>query len=146
MGNVRLDSFPAGPLTVADVYSLDPFGNDTIRMTVTGAELIRVLENITQNDDHGAPCVSGMSYKAVWPKGADRMRVTSACLPDGTPINPEGRYTLAINSYLCATTEAMPADPGVSAKIDGATSMIRAFEAMSEIDYADISRVETSKE
>jgi len=146
MGNVRLDSFPAGPLTVADVYSLDPFGNDTIRMTVTGAELIRVLENITQNDDHGAPCVSGMSYKAVWPKGADRMRVTSACLPDGTPINPEARYTLAINSYLCATTEAMPADPGVSAKIDGATSMIRAFEAMSEIDYADISRVETSKE
>ena len=74
------------------------------------------------------------------------MRVISACLPDGTPINPEGRYTLAINSYLCATTEAMPADPGVSAKIDGATSMIRAFEAMSEIDYADISRVETSKE
>lgn len=146
MGNVRLDSFPAGPLTVADVYSLDPFGNDTIRMTVTGAELIRVLENITQNDDHGAPCVSGMSYKAVWPKGADRMRVTSACLPDGTPVNPEARYTLAINSYLCATTEAMPADPGVSAKIDGATSMIRAFETMSEIDYADISRVETSKE
>lgn len=146
MGNVRLDSFPAGPLTVADVYSLDPFGNDTIRMTVTGAELIRVLENITQNDDHGAPCVSGMSYKAVWPKGADRMRVISACLPDGTPVNPEARYTLAINSYLCATTEAMPADPGVSAKIDGATSMIRAFEAMSEIDYADISRVETSKE
>ncbi len=146
MGNVRLDSFPAGPITVADVYSLDPFGNDTIRMTVTGAELIRVLENITQNDDHGAPCVSGMSYKAVWPKGADRMRVTSASLEDGTPINPEARYTLAINSYLCATTEAMPADPGVSARIDGATSMIRVFEAMPEIDYAGVSRVELIKE
>ena len=146
MGNVRLDSFAAGPLTVADVYSLDPFGNDTIRMTVTGAELIRVLENITQNDDHGAPCVSGMSYKAVWPAGADRMRITSACLADGTPINPEGRYTLAINSYLCATTEAMPADPGESAHIDGATSMIKVLETMPEIDYADVSRVEMTKE
>ena len=146
MGNVRLDTFPAGPITVADVYSLDPFGNDTIRMTVTGAELIRVLENITQNDDHGAPCVSGMSYKAIWPKGADRMRITSACLADGTPINPEGRYTLAINSYLCATTEAMPADPGVSAHIDGATSMIKVLETKSEIDYADVSRVELTKE
>ena len=87
-----------------------------------------------------------MSYKAVWPKGADRMRVISACLPDGTPIDPEARYTLAINSYLCATTEAMPADPGVSARIDGATSMIRVFEAMPEIDYAGVSRVELIKE
>lgn len=146
MGNVRLDSFPAGPITVADVYSLDPFGNDTIRMTVTGTELIRVLENITQNDDHGAPCVSGMCYKAVWPKGADRMRITSAHLADGTPINPEARYTLAINSYLCATTEAMPADPGVSAHIDGATSMIKVLETKAEIDYADVSRVELTKE
>jgi 5'-nucleotidase len=146
MGNVRLDSFAAGPLTVADVYSLDPFGNDTICMTVTGAELIRVLENITQNDDHGAPCVSGMCYKSVWPAGADRMRITSASLEDGTPINPEGRYTLAINSYLCATTEAMPADPGESAHIDGATSMIKVLETMPEIDYADVSRVEMTKE
>ncbi|MBQ2380834.1 MAG: bifunctional metallophosphatase/5'-nucleotidase [Akkermansia sp.] len=146
MGNVRLDTFPAGPITVADVYSLDPFGNDTIRMTVTGTELLRVLENITQNDDHGAPCVSGMSYKAIWPKGADRMRITTASLADGTPINPEGRYTLAINSYLCATTEAMPADPGVSAHIDGATSMIKVLETLPEIDYAEVSRVEMTKE
>ena len=146
MGNVRLDSFPAGPITVADVYSLDPFGNDTIRMTVTGQELLRVLENITQNDDHGAPCVSGMSYKAIWPKGADRMRITEAYLADGTPITPEARYTLAINSYLCATTEAMPADPGVSAHIDAATSMIKVLETKPEIDYADVSRVEMTKE
>ncbi len=146
MGNVRLDSFPAGPITVADVYSLDPFGNDTIRMTVTGEELLRVLENITQNDDHGAPCVSGMSYKATWPKGADRMRITSACLADGTPIQPEARYTLAINSYLCATTEAMPADPGVSAHTDGAACMIKYLETQPEIDYAGVSRVEATKE
>lgn len=146
MGNVRLDAFPAGPITVADVYSLDPFGNDTIRMTVTGEELLRVLENITQNDDHGAPCVSGMSYKAVWPKGADRMRITSACLADGTPIKPEARYTLAINSYLCATTEAMPADPGVSAHTDGAACMIKYLETQQEIDYAGVSRVEATKE
>ena len=146
MGNVRLDSFPAGPITVADVYSLDPFGNDTVRMTVTGEELLRVLENITQNDDHGAPCVSGMSYKATWPKGADRMRITSACLADGTPIQPEARYTLAINSYLCATTEAMPADPGVSAHTDGAACMIKYLETQQEIDYAGVSRVEATKE
>ena len=115
-------------------------------MTVTGEELLRVLENITQNDDHGAPCVSGMSYKATWPKGADRMRITSACLADGTPIKPEARYTLAINSYLCATTEAMPADPGVSAHTDGAACMIKYLETQQEIDYAGVSRVEATKE
>ncbi len=142
MGNVRLDTFPAGPLTVADVYSLDPFGNDTICMTVTGAELIRVLENITQNDDHGAPCVSGMRYTYTWPAGADRMKVVTACLEDGTPINPEARYTLAINSYLCATTENMPADPGVSAQTDGASCMLKVLETKAEIDYEGVSRVE----
>jgi hypothetical protein len=74
------------------------------------------------------------------------MRITSAHLADGTPINPDARYTLAINSYLCATTEAMPADPGVSAHIDGATSMIKVLETKAEIDYADVSRVELTKE
>lgn len=146
MGNVRLDSFPAGPISVADVYSLDPFGDDIIRMTVTGAELIRLLENITQHDTHGAPCVSGMSYKAIRPKGATKIRITSARLPDDTPIKPEARYTLAINSYLCATTQAMPADPGSSAHIDGATSIIKVLESVPEIDYADVSRVEITQE
>ncbi len=84
--------------------------------------------------------------KAVWPKDSARLRITSASLADGTPINPEARYTLAINSYLCATTADMPADAGVSLKTDGAACMIKFLEAMPEIDYADVSRVETDKE
>ncbi len=145
MGGVRLDNFAAGPLSVADVYSLDPFGNDIVRMTVTGQELIRVLENITINDDHGAPCVSGMRYKAIYPC-ANGMHITEATLEDGTPIQPDARYTLAINSYLCATTKDMPADPGESLHTDGAACMINFLETRKEIDYADISRVVTTKE
>ena len=143
LGGVRLEDFPAGPLTVADVYRLDPFGNAIIRTTMTGKELIALLESIPGTDHYGAPCVSGMTYKAVKPTAELKpMRITEARLADGTPINPEAVYTVAYNSYIASTTSAPPANPGVAIDSDGAECLIRFLEKKTEVDYADVSRVE----
>ena len=146
-GGVRLDDFPAGPLTVADVYRMDPFGNAIIRTTMTGKELIALLESIPGSDHHGAPCVSGMTYKAIKPAAELKpMRITEAKLADGTPIDPEARYTVAYNSYIASTTSAPPANPGIAIDSDGAECLIRFLEKKEEVDYEVVSRIEVQIE
>ena len=146
-GGVRLDDFPAGPLTVADVYRMDPFGNAIIRTTMTGKELIALLESIPGSDHHGAPCVSGMTYKAIKPAAELKpMRITEAKLADGSPIDPEARYTVAYNSYIASTTSAPPANPGIAIDSDGAECLIRFLEKKEEVDYEGVSRIEVQIE
>ena len=146
-GGVRLDDFPAGPLTVADVYRMDPFGNAIIRTTMTGKELIALLESIPGSDHHGAPCVSGMTYKAIKPAAELKpMRITEAKLANGSPIDPEARYTVAYNSYIASTTSAPPANPGIAIDSDGAECLIRFLEKKEEVDYEVVSRIEVQIE
>ncbi len=145
IGGVRLDDFPAGPLTVADVYRLDPFGNAIIRATLTGKELIDMIESIPQADHYGAPCVAGMTYKCVKPSAELKpMRVTEARLADGTPIDPEARYTVAYNSYIASVAPAKPADAGIAIDSDGAECLIRFLEKKAEVDYEGVSRIDVT--
>lgn len=145
LGGVRLEDFPAGPLTVADVYRLDPFGNAIVRATLTGKELIAMIESIPQADHYGAPCVSGMTYKCVKPAAELKpMRVTEAKLADGTPIDPEARYTVAYNSYIASVAPAKPADAGIAIDSDGAECLIRFLEKKAEVDYEGVSRVDVT--
>lgn len=145
IGSVRLEDFPAGPLTVADVYQLDPFGNAIIRATLTGKELIAMIESIPQADHYGAPCVAGMTYKCVKPSAELKpMRITEARLADGTPIAPEARYTVAYNSYIASVAPAKPADAGIAIDSDGAECLIRFLEKKAEVDYEDVSRIDVT--
>ncbi len=147
LGGVRLDEFPAGHLTVADVYRLDPFGNAIVRATLTGKELIALLESIPQADHYGAPCVSGMTYKCVKPAAELKpMRITEAKLSDGTPIAPEARYTVAYNSYIASVAPSKPQDAGIAIDSDGAECLIRFLEKKKEVDYEDVSRVDVTIE
>ncbi len=145
LGGVRLEDFPAGPLTVADVYRLDPFGNAIIRATLTGKELIAMIESLPQADHYGAPCVAGMTYKCEKPSAELKpMRVTEAKLLDGTPIDPEARYTVAYNSYIASVVPAKPTDAGIAIDSDGAECLIRFLEKKAEVDYEGVSRVEVT--
>ena len=145
LGGVRLEDFPAGPLTVADVYRLDPFGNAIIRATLTGKELIALIESIPQADHYGAPCVAGMTYKCEKPSAELKpMRVTEAKLADGTPIDPEARYTVAYNSYIASVAPAKPADAGIAIDSDGAECLIRFLEKKAEGDNEGVSRVDVT--
>ena len=62
--------------------------------------------------------VSGMTYKCVKPSAELKpMRVTEAKLADGTPINPEARYTVAYNSYIASVarpSRQMQASPSTA--------------------------------
>lgn len=102
-GGIRADRTyePGTVLTRRDVQSELPFGNKTILIEVSGADIVAALENgVSQVEDGGGryPHVSGMSFSFDAAKEAGS-RVTEVKVGDGM-IDPAKTYTLATNDFM----------------------------------------------
>jgi 2',3'-cyclic-nucleotide 2'-phosphodiesterase (5'-nucleotidase family) len=114
-----LTDWPAGPLTIAQIWAFYPYENTLVTVRATGKQVREALEV-------AARCVSGITIqegKAVWERnpavwgyncdnldGADyavdptrpeRSRVLYL-KRDGRPVRDEDAFTVAINSYRAA--------------------------------------------
>ena len=104
-GGIRTDLVarePGGSITYGDVFAVQPFGNQLVTMTLTGAELRAVLEE--QWRDQPKPRIlqvsAGFSYawSASRPAG-DRIDPASMKL-GGQPIDPAAHYRVTVNAFL----------------------------------------------
>ncbi|MBT2518095.1 bifunctional metallophosphatase/5'-nucleotidase [Streptomyces sp. ISL-90] len=100
--------YAAGPpydVVIGDVFSVLPFGNESLTRTVTGAQLWAVLERSVgqaPNAFGGFLQISGFrfTYDSTQPAGA---RVLSVSLDDGTVIaNDATTYTATTNDFTNA--------------------------------------------
>ena len=98
-GAFRAD-IDAGPITLEEIYAVQPFNNRLIVMDLTGAQVIQVLEEGAASR-YGTVQVSGLrwSFDDDAPIGE---RVRSVSLPDGTPIDPAATYRVATNDFMAA--------------------------------------------
>jgi 5'-nucleotidase len=100
-GSIRGDIAP-GDVTWGDLFALEPFGNDVIRMTLTGAQLDQLLEQQWLNTPNRVLQVSGIEY--AWspfaPPG-DRVAPEDIRI-DGQPLDLDATYTVTTNAYLAA--------------------------------------------
>lgn len=101
---IRAGLVPAadGTLTFGDIFTVQPFGNQLVTKSFTGAQLLALLEQ--QFDDEGfvqtfsASQGFALTYDMNRPAGA---RVVAASL-DGQPIDPAASYRVTMNSFLAA--------------------------------------------
>lgn len=101
-GGIRLRRLPKGPITVADVYRLDPFCNGTVTARVTGRELEELIQKVIDRD-HGRPaCVAGVQYDIMSEAGRG-LRVANVRLSDGRPLEPDRQYMLVTHEYVSRT-------------------------------------------
>ncbi|MGV8839072.1 MAG: bifunctional metallophosphatase/5'-nucleotidase [Bauldia sp.] len=104
-GAIRGDRlYPAGTvLTRRDVLTELPFDNRTLKLEVTGAQLLAALENafsILKQDAGRFPQVSGMvvEVNSFAPAGS---RIVSIRVGN-QPLDQRRTYTLAVNDFLAA--------------------------------------------
>jgi 5'-nucleotidase len=97
-GGIRTDLL-AGEVTWGDLFSVQPFGNNLARMTLTGEQIVRALNQ--QWLDQPFPRmlqISGLTY--TWdnarPVGDRIVEVRK----DGAPLTPTATYTVAMNGFL----------------------------------------------
>ncbi|ACL06955.1 5'-Nucleotidase domain protein [Desulfatibacillum aliphaticivorans] len=108
-GGARTD-VQAGPLTVADVYNLLPFGNTVYVLDLSGEEIRRAIEEaVDQAFDPVKPNAGGFPYLAggrfdVFKDNAPGQRVFGLEYMDDagkwTPINEGETYKVAVNGFM----------------------------------------------
>lgn len=93
-GGIR-DSLNEGPITWGEVFNILPFANSVMSVEIKGADLIPILnDNLSSyGSDYS---VAGLHYTYNY----DYQHVVDITFPDGTPIDPEETYTLAVNNYI----------------------------------------------
>jgi 2',3'-cyclic-nucleotide 2'-phosphodiesterase (5'-nucleotidase family) len=91
-GGTRAD-LPAGTITYADVHRVLPFDNSVVRLTVTGRELRRIV-------DQAGPRYYFSGLRVTFGPGSSGNRTVSLTLPGGEDVRDESSYTLATNDFL----------------------------------------------
>ena len=85
-GGIRAD-IQAGEVTYGELFTVQPFDNQVVRMKLTGDQIYRLLEQQFRADGSSRILqISGIkfTYNASNPVG---QRITSVTLTDGTPID-----------------------------------------------------------
>ena len=115
-GGVRTNIL-AGEVTYAEVFAVQPFGNYTGAMTLTGADIEQILEQQYQQDPDGTagPLDAGprgtrltLGTNAGFTWSYDLTKLYGNRVPadsiklDGVTIDPAKSYRVAVNSFLAA--------------------------------------------
>lgn len=97
----------AGPIRYADAFSMMPFGNNLVVMTLTGSQLKTALEQQYSGRlpprgqrPHALASSEGFDYTVDMRRPAGE-RVVEMRL-EGRKIDPEARYRVAVNNYLAS--------------------------------------------
>lgn len=97
-GGIRAD-IEEGEVTWGDLFNVQPFGNHLVKMTLTGEQIRRLLNQQWQQPYLRFLQISGLRY--TWddtrPVGD---KVVDIWLSDGTRLDPNDSYTVTANSFL----------------------------------------------
>ncbi|QNM05373.1 5'-nucleotidase C-terminal domain-containing protein [Qiania dongpingensis] len=109
-GGIRASLYQ-GDVMGADLSAVCPYSNTIVVVEADGSVILEMLENgisLTAGKD-GIPSgrflqVSGLHYSYKPEDGNTPAKLLSVTLPDGTPLEPSGSYTLAVNNYMAGSS------------------------------------------
>ncbi|MGE3297055.1 MAG: bifunctional UDP-sugar hydrolase/5'-nucleotidase [Porticoccaceae bacterium] len=103
-GGIR-DDIDAGEVTWGELFSVQPFGNDLVRMTLSGAQLVTLLDQQWAGQPFARIMKpSGLSY--TWRENgagfADNRVDPASIRVNGVLLNPAASYSLTVNSFMAS--------------------------------------------
>ncbi len=111
-GGVR-DSFVAGKLTYKDVLKVQPFGNTTVTLDLTGKEVMDYLNAAAKMSVGSGAFAQFAGVRLVIAGGT----VTSATIK-GAPVDPGKTYRMVINNFVAAGGDGYPRMTGHKSFVD----------------------------
>jgi 5'-nucleotidase len=138
-GGVRFDTLSARPVTLKDIFALDPFDNEIIAFTLSGQEIINLMKSCFVTDGGPIYC-SGCSYSyKVDEEG--QMTDIEVTLEDGKPLDLEAKYNIVMNSYMSSVFDYEHEDDGHTTFRSSNELMLEYLAEHPEIDYGKTNRV-----
>ena len=91
-------------VTYSDIFTVQPFGNIVVTITLTGEQIIRLLEEQWPGGPNQRARVllpsANFTYKWDNRRPAGSKLVPGSVLLEGVPIDPKARYRVAVNNFL----------------------------------------------
>ena len=101
-GGIRTDLVPRadGTVTFGDIYAVQPFGNTLVTLTLTGAQVLAMLEQqFAEGGDGRVLSVSDGFAMTLDPSRPAGQRVVAASL-QGQPLDPAANYRVTVNNFI----------------------------------------------
>ena len=111
-GGVR-DSFAAGKLTYKDVLKVQPFGNTTVLLDLTGKEVMDYLNAAAKMSVGSGAFAQFAGIDLVITGG-----VVSSAQIKGAPVDPGKTYRMVINNFVAAGGDGYPRMVGHKSFVD----------------------------
>lgn len=134
-GGIRADlpfNAPNGDVTYGDAFTVQPFGNSLVTLTLSGAQIKTLLETQFANClgqttfDRILQVSKGFSYN--WSAGAACGSKVSNMALNGVAIDPAASYRVTVNSFLADGGDAFAVLKDGTSRLGGAIDT-DAFEA-----------------
>jgi len=138
-GGIRLNRL-SEKITLKDVYTLDPFGNQVVEIAMN-AEEIRSLIAVSFAKGHDIDLqVSGITY-VVRTDSDWHIQEILLRAPDGSPLPEDRIYKVGVSSYVASSYNFVHKDPGRALNAITADALIRFLEGGPDLSvYRGIQR------
>ncbi|RED58654.1 bifunctional 2',3'-cyclic-nucleotide 2'-phosphodiesterase/3'-nucleotidase [Cohnella lupini] len=97
-GGIRND-LPQGNITYGSMFSVQPFGNVLVKMTLTGAQMKELLNQQWGATGTKIGQISGFTYKYDDSKPAGQ-KIVEIKKADGTALDDAASYTIVVNDFM----------------------------------------------
>lgn len=135
-GGVRISKIEKGDVTIKDVYSADPFGNEIVVFNLSGHEIRNLYFAAFPMDEDIALIASGIN--AVYYLNKDKKMIdVDFFMPDGSPFDMDKIYSVAVNSFIASAYRFEKADEGRSLFRGTAENMIEYLRELKTIPSYD---------
>jgi 5'-nucleotidase len=93
---------PDGGVTYGDLFTVQPFGNTLVAVTLTGAQLLRVLEQQFRAPPDRTRILHAAGLEYAWDgtRPLGQRVVPGSARIDGKPLDASADYRVAMNSFL----------------------------------------------
>ena len=133
-GGIRITHLNKGPITVKDVYSIDPFNNDVVVYQMTGEQVKRFILNSYRTYGGHPSYVSGMTYRV----SDDGRKVWVEM--DGSQFSTKKTYKVAFTSYMASTVNIDSVDEGANTYMTSEEMLIEFLKRHKTVDYQGVTR------
>lgn len=140
-GGVRVESHPAGDITVLDVLQMDPFDNQATVLMLTGNEIVEMMLSYCHNALHSFPYVGGMRCKLTLDKeNPKKIKSVKLLTLNGKPLNMKKTYKVATNNYITATSK-IPEGAANVLNVQTTDLIMQFLEKQGTVSYQGVSRI-----
>lgn len=139
-GGIRVNDFEQGPITVKDIYTIDPFKNMVVVYTMTGKQIEQFIIQSYKQNGRRASFVSGMRYKVT--TDADGYPQSVSITLDKGNFSPKAQYKVAMNDYMATSVKFNSIDDGTSLFITTEEMTMDYLKKHKTVDYQNVIRTE----